>query len=75
MSAIHYLSHFLFHSAHLDPDTPNSVVLGSETAGQSSITEATLSDIANAPIGLSDPQYVGQKRRMLDAVNRLRATG
>lgn len=64
-----------FHSAHLDLDTPNTVVLGSETVGQSSIIEATLSDTANAPVGLSDPQYAGQKRRMLDAVNRLRATG
>lgn len=27
------------------------------------------------PVGLSDPQYVTEKRRMLDAVNRLRATG
>ena len=27
------------------------------------------------PVGLSDPQYVAQKRKMLDAVNRLRATG
>ena len=29
----------------------------------------------SAPVGLSDPQYVAQKRKMLDAVNRLRATG
>ena len=29
----------------------------------------------NSPVGLSDPQYVSAKRRMLDAVNRLRATG
>jgi hypothetical protein len=66
MSAIHHLSHFLFHSAHLDPDTPNTAVLGSET---------TLSDTANAPVGLSDPQYVGRKRRMLDVVNRLHTKG
>ena len=74
MFAIHYLSLFHFHSVHLDPDT---VVLGSETAEQPSIIEATttLSDIANTPVGLSDPQYIGQKRKMLDAVNRLRATG
>jgi hypothetical protein len=29
----------------------------------------------DAPIGLSDPQIVAEKRRMLDVVNRLRTTG
>jgi hypothetical protein len=29
----------------------------------------------DSPVGLSDPQYVEQKRRMLNAINRLRATG
>ena len=33
------------------------------------------SDHADTPVGLSDPQYIAQKRQMLDAVNRLRATG
>jgi len=33
------------------------------------------SDHVDIPVGLSDPQYVAQKRKMLDAVNRLRATG
>ena len=28
-----------------------------------------------SPVGLSDPQYASQKRKMLDTVNRLRATG
>ncbi|KAI9441577.1 P-loop containing nucleoside triphosphate hydrolase protein [Lactarius indigo] len=32
-------------------------------------------DHTDAPVGLSDPQYVAQKRKMLDYVNRLRATG
>ena len=32
-------------------------------------------DHMDNPVGLSDPQYVAQKRKMLDAVNRLRATG
>lgn len=32
-------------------------------------------DHMDTPVGLSDPQYVAQKRKMLDAVNRLRATG
>jgi hypothetical protein len=30
---------------------------------------------ADAPVGLSNLQYVSQKRKMLDAVNRLRETG
>jgi hypothetical protein len=29
----------------------------------------------DTPVGLSDPQIVAHKRRMLDVVNRLRATG
>jgi hypothetical protein len=39
--------------------------------------ETSLSDTADAsgPVGLSDPQYVAQRRKMLDTVNRLRATG
>ncbi|KAH9007584.1 P-loop containing nucleoside triphosphate hydrolase protein [Lactarius deliciosus] len=43
-----------------------------------STTEMSLSPDNNhtdAPVGLSDPQYVAQKRKMLDYVNRLRATG
>ncbi|KAH9007591.1 P-loop containing nucleoside triphosphate hydrolase protein [Lactarius deliciosus] len=32
-------------------------------------------DHTDIPVGLSDPQYVAKKRKMLDAVNRLRATG
>ena len=67
---------FLFsRSARLDPDTPSTVVGRSESA-------LLVEDIPNirdttdvAPVGLSDPQYVGQKRRMMDSVNRLRATG
>jgi hypothetical protein len=36
----------------------------------------TLDDnFADAPVGLSNLQYVAQKRKMLDAVNRLRETG
>ena len=37
--------------------------------------ENLLSDTVDAPVGLSDPQYVSQRRSMLDTVNRLRATG
>jgi hypothetical protein len=32
-------------------------------------------DAVDAPVGLSDPQYVSQRRKMLDIVNRLRETG
>lgn len=39
-------------------------------------TTLSLLDISDAaPVGLSDPQYVQRKRKMLDAVNRLRAIG
>ena len=38
-------------------------------------TSLSLIDINDAPVGLSDPQYVQRKRKMLDAVNRLRAIG
>lgn len=67
-----------------DPNTPDTDALASETTGLSSPTgiEAISSassfaspDIKDAPIGLSDPQYVGHRRQMLDYVNRLRATG
>ncbi|KAI9465220.1 P-loop containing nucleoside triphosphate hydrolase protein [Lactarius psammicola] len=39
------------------------------------MSPSTGNDHTNVPVGLSDPQYVAQKRRMLDYVNRLRATG
>lgn len=32
-------------------------------------------DRIDDPVGLSDPQNVAEMRKMLDAVNRLRATG
>jgi hypothetical protein len=32
-------------------------------------------DLDSIPVGLSDPQYVTRKRKMLDSVNRLRAIG
>ena len=35
----------------------------------------SLIDIGDVPVGLSDPQYVQRKRKMLNAVNRLRAIG
>jgi hypothetical protein len=36
---------------------------------------SSLTDVSDAPVGLSNAQYVQQKRTMLDAVNRLRGTG
>ena len=57
----------------------NTVVLGSQSAGRPSIIrampESTLPDTGDAPVGLSDPQYVSQRRKMLDTVNRLREIG
>jgi len=38
-------------------------------------TTLSLTDISDSPVGLSDPQYVRRKRKMLDAVNRLHAIG
>lgn len=67
---------------HQDTDISSSVVvLGSETARQSSFVDtnpqaqALPDETDPSPVGLSDPQYASQKRRMLDTVNRLRATG
>ena len=60
---------------------PNAAALGSWSVGRSPSVEAkpetSLPDAADAPgpVGLSDPQYVAQRRQMLDTVNRLRATG
>jgi hypothetical protein len=60
---------------------PNPAALGSRSDGISLSVEAkpetSLPDAADAPgaVGLSDPQYVAQRRKMLDTVNRLRATG
>ena len=59
-------------------DMSSAVILGSEIVRQPSSLDTTtkaLPDETDAPVGLSDPQYVSQKRRMLDSVNRLRATG
>ncbi len=38
-------------------------------------TISSLTHVSDVPVGLSNAQYVQQKRKMLDAVNRLRATG
>ena len=38
-------------------------------------TISSLAGVSDAPVGLSNAQYVQQKRKMLDAVNRLRGTG
>jgi hypothetical protein len=50
----------------------NSTDLGSSLDIPSSLSDAIPVDI---PVGLSDSQCTSQKRRMLDAVNRLRETG
>jgi hypothetical protein len=54
------------------------IVSDSSTDTGSNIeTPSSLADTipGDTPVGLSDPQYVARKRHMLDAVNRLRATG
>jgi len=38
-------------------------------------TMSSLTGVSDAPVGLSNAQFVQQKRKMLDAVNRLRGTG
>lgn len=48
---------------------------GTSSSGTPDTTPTSLIDISDAPVGLSDPQYVQRKRKMLDAVNRLRAIG
>jgi hypothetical protein len=57
---------------------PVNLTPGSQS-GRSSYIEARpespLPDPTDAPVGLSDPQYVSLRRKMLDTVNRLRATG
>ena len=47
----------------------------SDRSTSSSGTPDTTPSFVDAPVGLSDPQYVQRKRKMLDAVNRLRAIG
>ncbi|KAI0245062.1 P-loop containing nucleoside triphosphate hydrolase protein [Lactifluus subvellereus] len=54
------------------------IISDSSTDADSNVeTPTSLADTVSAdtPVGLSDPQYVAKKRHMLDAVNRLRATG
>lgn len=41
----------------------------------SSVGSPDFTDVSDIPVGLSDPQCVRRKRKMLDAVNRLRAIG
>jgi hypothetical protein len=65
---------------YLPHDGPPSFIMGgtSDRGTSSSGTPDTplsLIDISDAPVGLPDPQYVQRKRKMLDAVNRLRAIG
>jgi hypothetical protein len=58
---------------------PGDLTPGSQSAGRSSFVEAKpespFPDSVDTPVGLSDPQYVSQRRKMLDTVNRLRETG
>jgi hypothetical protein len=58
-----------------DGDTPDDDTFDGEI--DSNVTPETISSltVSDAPVGLSNAQYVQQKRKMLDAVNRLRGTG
>lgn len=56
--------------------TPNDDPFGGEI--DSNVTHETISSltgVSDAPVGLSNALYVQQKRKMLDAVSRLRGTG
>jgi hypothetical protein len=58
-----------------DGDTPDDDTFDGEI--DSNVTPETISSLTviDAPVGLSNAEYVQQKRKMLDAVNRLRETG
>jgi len=47
----------------------------SDDGTTSSVGTPDFTDASDIPVGLSDPQCVRRKRKMLDAVNRLRAIG
>ena len=76
-----YKGHFLLAYCPSDNKPPTTVffIMSSSESGADFDSTAEMSDSPgidhNGPVGLSDPQYVSAKRRMLDAVNRLRATG
>ncbi len=52
--------------------TPSS---GNDVDSISEMSSSLGNDRTDVPVGLSNSQYVAQKRKMLDAVNRLRETG
>ena len=63
----------------MDPNFyPMSSIAGTSSSdddGASSVGSHDFTEVSDIPVGLSDPQYVRRKRKMLDAVNRLRAIG
>ncbi|KAI9465219.1 P-loop containing nucleoside triphosphate hydrolase protein [Lactarius psammicola] len=48
---------------------------GNDIDNTSELSSGPGNDRTDVPVGLSNSQYVAQKRKMLDAVNRLRETG
>lgn len=59
-----------------DSDTPDDDTFDGEIdSNMTTKTTSSLNSVSDAPVGLSNAQYVQQKRKMLDAVNRLRGTG
>lgn len=80
-----YKGHFFLSLREHNPSTTTShstatPFMSSSESGTDfdSTAEMSLSpgnDRTDDPVGLSNPQYVAEMRKMLDAVNRLRATG
>ena len=64
---------FPFSSPHTSDD--DDVSDGEIDSNVTPETISGLTSVSDAPVGLSNAQYVQQKRKMLDAVNRLRGTG
>lgn len=59
-----------------DGDTPDNDPFDSEIERNATPeTFSSITGVSDAPVGLSNVQFVQQKRKMLDAVNRLRGTG
>jgi hypothetical protein len=60
-----------------DGDDGDAASVGEIDSNVTPETISSLTHVSDVPVGLSNAQYVHvqQKRKMLDAVNRLRATG
>ncbi len=61
--------------AHSSDGDDDAASVGEIDSNVTPETISSLTHVSDVPVGLSNAQYVQQKRKMLDAVNRLRATG